>query len=82
MRMPESPHKVSLDRALAGEASSREDAVIGLNCRAGVARFTSEGDCNLFCQPCKGFNEQCSKEMPSLCLVCVRSASKIAPGGH
>src|SRR6202044_516765 len=44
---PESPHKVSLDHALAGEASAREDAVIGLSCHAGVVRFISE-DCGLF----------------------------------
>jgi hypothetical protein len=42
MRMPESPHKVSLDRALAGEASARADAVIGLSCRVGVARLHQE----------------------------------------
>jgi hypothetical protein len=46
--MPESPRKVSLDRALAGEASVRQDAVIGLSWRAGVARFRSEGDRGLF----------------------------------
>jgi hypothetical protein len=45
IRVPESPRKVPLDRALAGEVSVRENAVIGLSWRAVVARFISEGDC-------------------------------------
>jgi hypothetical protein len=46
--MLESLREVLLDCALAGEASVREDAVIGLSWHAGVARLTSEGDRGLF----------------------------------
>ena len=77
--MLESPCKVSLERALASEASVREDAVIGLNWRAGVVRFTSEGDCGLFASHVKNLTNSVLRGS-HYCVL--RSTSKIAPGGH
>jgi hypothetical protein len=72
MRMPESPHKVSLDHALAGEASAREDAVIGLSCHAGVVRFISE-DCGLFASHVKNLTNGALRGCP-LCALFVSEA--------
>src|SRR5271170_5590438 len=78
IRVPESPRKVSLDRALAGEASVRENAVIGLKLACWCREvYIGRGSWPL-CQPCKEFSEHCCKRMPLLRLVCVRSTSKIA----
>lgn len=79
--MLESPHKVSLDRTLAGEASAREDAVIGLSCHAGVARLISEEDCGLFASHVKNLTKSALGGC-HLCVLFVRSASKTAPSGH
>jgi len=67
--MPEFPRKVLLDRAMVGEASVREDAVIGWSWRAGVARFRSEGDRGLFATHVKNLTNSILKDaIPESCL--------------
>jgi hypothetical protein len=68
--MPEFPRKVSLDRALAGEASVREDAVIGLSWHDGVARFRSEGGGGLFASHVKNLTNSILRDAITESCLC------------